>query len=46
MRIRFALKQKLEKIITSVLEREKQFDYSYFLSKNVPLPVGWQERKE
>ena len=33
------------KILSTVIKNQKTFNYSYYLSKNAPLPHEWKTRK-
>jgi hypothetical protein len=44
-RVRRSLKENVMKILRNVIEKQKQFKYSYYLAKNAPLPANWKERK-
>jgi hypothetical protein len=46
MRIRQSLKTNLQKLISHVVRNQREFDYSYYLNKNAPLPSDWKNRKE
>jgi hypothetical protein len=41
-----SLKERVMKIIESVIVNQRKFDYSYYLSKHAPLPHEWVERKK
>ena len=45
VRIRRSLKEKVLKIMRTVVTNQKNFKYSYYLSKNAPLPENWKEKK-
>ena len=45
IRVRRSLKEKLSKLLACVLQQHANFDFSYYLAKNAPLPSRWNERK-
>ena len=34
------------KIIETVIIKQKEFDYNYYLQQNAPLPHDWKNRKQ
>lgn len=45
VRIRRSLQERVLRLIETVIENQKTFDYSYYLQKNAPLPPNWSTRK-
>jgi hypothetical protein len=44
-RIRRSLRDAVLKIMTTVVTRVRDFNFSYYLQKNAPLPVNWKTRQ-
>lgn len=44
-RIRKSVTSKVREMLKTVIERQKKFDYNYYLTKNCPLPQNWKEKK-
>jgi hypothetical protein len=40
-RIRRSLKENIHKILSTMVQKQRKFDYNYYLTKNCPLPNGW-----
>ena len=46
MRIRRSLKDTVFKIIEAAVGNLKDFDFTYYINKNTPLPTNWKEKKQ
>lgn len=44
-RVRHQVKSKVEEIIRVMLQKQRKFDYNYYLTKNCPLIGNWTEEK-
>ena len=45
-RIRRSLKDNVMKMLISMVENQRKFDYNYYLKKSCPLPEDWKSKKE